>query len=80
VAALLEHPARPRRVGSGLDGYTQRPFGGEAPPEGLGGGTQPTLLHNLAAYCVDDLRRSAVVHNLHVIARMPEEQRDAVAA
>jgi len=27
-----------------------------------------------------DLRRSAVVHNLHVIARMPEEQRDAVAA
>jgi hypothetical protein len=27
-----------------------------------------------------DLRRSAMVHNLHVIARMPEEQRDAVAA
>jgi Transposase DDE domain/Transposase domain (DUF772) len=27
-----------------------------------------------------DLRRSAVVHNLHVIARMPEEERDAVAA
>lgn len=27
-----------------------------------------------------DLRRSAVIHNLHVIARMPEEERDAVAA
>ncbi len=27
-----------------------------------------------------DLRRSAVVHNLHVIARMPEERQDAVAA
>jgi transposase len=27
-----------------------------------------------------DLRRSAVVHNLHVIARMPEKERDAVAA
>jgi hypothetical protein len=27
-----------------------------------------------------DLRRSAVVHNLHVIARMPEETQDAVAA
>ena len=27
-----------------------------------------------------DLRRSAVVHNLHVIARMPEEAQDAVAA
>lgn len=27
-----------------------------------------------------DLRRSAVVHNLHVIARMPEDQREAVAA
>ena len=27
-----------------------------------------------------DLRRSAVVHNLHVIARMPEEEGDAVAA
>ncbi|MGH3089306.1 MAG: IS1182 family transposase [Rubrobacteraceae bacterium] len=27
-----------------------------------------------------DLRRSAVVHNLHVIARMPEERQNAVAA
>jgi hypothetical protein len=27
-----------------------------------------------------DLRRSAVVHNLHVIARMPGEERDAIAA
>lgn len=27
-----------------------------------------------------DLRRSAVVHNLHVIARMPTERQDAVAA
>ena len=27
-----------------------------------------------------DLRRSAVVHNLHVIARMPEERRNDVAA
>lgn len=27
-----------------------------------------------------DLRRSAVVHNLHVIARMPDEQEEAIAA
>jgi hypothetical protein len=29
-------------------------LGGEAPPEGFGGGTQPTLLDHLAALCVDE--------------------------
>src|SRR5215211_4679925 len=54
VATLLEHPARPRRVGSGLYCYAHGPLGGEAPLEGFGTCTQPTLLHNLTAVCVDE--------------------------
>src|SRR5215208_25854 len=50
VAALLKHPARPGRVGTGLDCYAhRRPLGGEASSEGLWGCAQPTLLYNLAA-------------------------------
>jgi hypothetical protein len=50
VATLLQYPARPRRVGSGLYGYAHRRlFGGEASPKGLGASAQPTLLYNLAA-------------------------------
>ena len=51
---LLEHPARPRRVGSGLYGYTQRLLGGEAPSEGLRGCAQPPFLDHLAAVLVDE--------------------------
>jgi hypothetical protein len=54
MATLLKYSARPRRVGTRLDGYTQRRLGGEASSEGIWGGTQPTFLHNLAAYCVDE--------------------------
>jgi hypothetical protein len=54
VAALLEHPARPGRVGSGLDGYAhRRPLRRKAPLEGLGGGAQPAFLHDLATLLVD---------------------------
>src|SRR5215217_4976488 len=50
VATLLEHPACPGRVGSGLycDAH-RRPLGGEASSERLGASAQPTLLYNLAA-------------------------------
>jgi hypothetical protein len=55
VAQLLEHPARPGRVGAGLDGYAhRRPLGGEASPEGFGAGTQPTLFDHLAALLIDE--------------------------
>jgi hypothetical protein len=54
VATLLQEPARPGRMGSRLYGYTQGPLGGEAPSEGLGSGTQPTLLDDLAALLVDE--------------------------
>jgi hypothetical protein len=36
VATLLEHPASPWRVGSGLDGDAHGPLGGETPLEGSG--------------------------------------------
>ena len=61
VAALLEHPAHPRRVSSSLDGYAQQPLRGEAPPEGFGAGTQPTLLDHLAAYGVDEAEVAVLV-------------------
>jgi hypothetical protein len=54
VSALLEHSAHPRRVSSSLDGYAHGLLGGEASPEGLGGGAQPSLLDHLAALCVDE--------------------------
>jgi hypothetical protein len=38
VTALLEYPARPRRVGAGLDRYAHGPLGDEASSEGLGAG------------------------------------------
>jgi hypothetical protein len=54
VAALLEHPANPRRVGAGLYGYARGLLGGEASSEGFGAGTQPTFFHNLATIRVDE--------------------------
>jgi hypothetical protein len=55
VATLLQEPADPRGVGSGLDGYAHRRLlGGEASPEGLWGGPQPTLLYNLSALLIDE--------------------------
>jgi hypothetical protein len=44
-----------------LDDYAQRPLKGEAPPEGLGAGTQPTLLHNLTASLVDEAQVAVFV-------------------
>ena len=61
MAALLEHPADPRRVGSSLDGHAQRPLGGEASPEGLWGGAQPTLLDRLATVRVDEAQIAVLV-------------------
>jgi hypothetical protein len=49
VAALLQEPANPGRVGPHLDGYTHRPLGGEASTESLGGGAQPTFFDHLTA-------------------------------
>ena len=54
VAALLQEPANPGRMGSRFYGYAHGLLGGEASPYGFGGGRQPTLLHNLAAVCVDE--------------------------
>src|SRR5215211_8196056 len=53
VAALLQEPANPGRVGSGLYSYAHGPLGGEAPTESLGGGAQPTFFDHLAALGVD---------------------------
>jgi hypothetical protein len=42
-------------VSTRVDGDSQRlQLGGEASPEGFGGGAQPALLHNLTALCVDE--------------------------
>jgi hypothetical protein len=66
VATLLQYPAHPGRVGTGLDCYAhRRPLGGEASPEGLGASAQPTLLHNLAAYCVDEAEVGVFVAEIH---------------
>ena len=54
VAALLQEPANPGRVGSGLYSYAHGPLGGEAPTESLGGGAQPTFFDHLAALGVDE--------------------------
>jgi len=54
VATLLQHPARPGRVGSGLYCYAHGRLGGEAPLEGFGTCTQPTLLQDLATLLVDE--------------------------
>jgi hypothetical protein len=54
VAAFFEHPAHPRRMSSRLYCDSHGPLGGEAPPEGFGGGTQPTIFEGLAALCVDE--------------------------
>src|SRR3712207_5328586 len=62
VSALLEHSANPGRVGSCLYGYAQRLLlRVEASPEGLRGGTQPTLLHNLTALGVDEAQMAVFV-------------------
>jgi len=54
VAALLQEPADPGRVGPRLHGDAHGPLGGEAPPEGLGGGAQPAFLDYLAVLRVDE--------------------------
>jgi hypothetical protein len=61
VAALLQEPANPGRVGSRLYGDAQRPLGGEAPPEGLPGGAQPAFLDHLAALRVDEAQVGVLV-------------------
>jgi hypothetical protein len=54
VATPLEQTANPGRVGSCLDGYTQRLLRGEAPPQSLRGSAQPAFLHHLAALLIDE--------------------------
>ena len=54
MAALLQHPARSGRVGTGLDGYAHGLLGGEASSEEHWGRAQPALLHNLAAVLIDE--------------------------
>jgi hypothetical protein len=41
-------------MGSRFYGDALRLLGGEASPQGFGGGWQPTLLHNLAALLIDE--------------------------
>jgi len=55
VAALLQEAANPGREGARFysDAH-RRPLGSGAPFEGLGAGTQPTLLDDLAAVLVDE--------------------------
>ena len=54
VATLLEHPARPRRVGTRFYGDAQRGLRSEASSEGLGVGAQPALFDDLAVVRVDE--------------------------
>ena len=62
MATFLQYPARPRRVGAGLDGYAHRRLlGGEAPSESLGASAQPTFLHNLAALLIDEAEVGVLV-------------------
>jgi hypothetical protein len=53
VAALLQNPACPGRMGTSFYGDAQRGLGSEASSEGLGGGTQPAFLDDLAALLID---------------------------
>jgi len=52
VSAPFEDPAHPGRVGSDLDGNLQLPFGVEAAKEAVGGGAQPPLFDEFAAFSV----------------------------
>src|SRR5215210_8560683 len=61
VATLLQHPACPRRVGTGLDCYTHGLLRGEASSESLGGGAQPTFLDHLATVLVDEAEVGVLV-------------------
>ena len=54
VATLLQEPTDPGRVGPRLNGDAQGPLRSEASPQSFGGGAQPALLHNIAAFCVDE--------------------------
>ena len=48
------------------DGYAQRLLlRSEAPPESLGGGAQSTLLHNLAAFCVQQAQMAVFVPKIY---------------
>ena len=62
VAALLQHPACPGRVGSSLDCDAH---GGCSEAKrrlkGLGGRTQPTFLHNLTALLIDEAEVGVLV-------------------
>src|SRR5215210_8473333 len=48
-------------MGSRLYGYAQRVLRGEASSESLGGGTQPTFLHNLATLLIDEAQVGVLV-------------------
>jgi hypothetical protein len=62
VAAFLQEPANPRRVGSRLYGYAQwLLLGGKASSESLGCGAQPTLLDHLATLLVDEAEMAVFV-------------------
>jgi hypothetical protein len=67
VAAPLQKPAHPGRVGSHLDGDAQMmPLGTEPTFEGFRGGAQPTLFQDLATLSVSTKHRLAVaVSQIH---------------
>jgi hypothetical protein len=65
VVTLFEHSAHPRRVGSHLNSDCHPLLGAKAPPEGLRGGTQPTLLDHLAALLVDEAEVGILVAQIH---------------
>ena len=54
MAALLQQPAHPGRMGSGFYGYAQRPLRSEASFEGCWGGVQPALLDYLTVLLIDE--------------------------
>src|SRR5215211_2184967 len=51
---LLEYSANPGGVSARLYGYAQRLLRAKVSLEGLGSGSQPTLLDHLATLCVDE--------------------------
>src|SRR5215204_3758988 len=71
VAALLQEPANPGRVGARFYGDAHRRLlGGEASSEGLGAGPQPTLLHDLATLLVDEAEVGVPVAEVHSGCRL----------
>jgi hypothetical protein len=64
VAPLFQQPANPRRMGSDLDGYAQLLLRVKAPPEGFGGGTQPTFFEHFTALDIQKTQLSVVVSEI----------------